>query len=212
MQTKTQEQRLSLTVWGLDWEKHLPMSLGDYTLEASTFEEFVAIKNRPNSFIISSENSNDQFLKESLNISKEEYLRKFSDFFVIRSLQTQEVCGVIVCDVMDWSSYYLRFIYIDPKHRSHNLTIQFVAAVESVLKNYSLDKIVCEVSSGNLPQVARMSQQGYICTGNSLSERFGSLLRLTKFLKSDSLEIFNTQFTQDIRHHKRSDEMTSSRN
>ena len=187
-------QRMTEIVWGLDWKNHLPENLGVYILSRSNFDEFSQIKNNPDSFLITSDVSNDTFVKDVGSASKEEYLKNISDFFTIS--KNGVPVGVVVCEIKDWSTYYLRFIFVAKEHRNHQLTSLFVEYVEKVLRQYSVEKISCDVSPSNLGQVARMSQSGYVYTGNILSERFGATMRLTKFLKDDSWLAFNKNFIQ----------------
>lgn len=190
----TKSQRMTQIVWGLEWGNFFPLSLGDYELSASSFEEFTELKNSNNSFLITSEKSNESFVKDISSASKEEYLKSVSDFFTIK--KDGEVIGVVVCEIRDWATYYLRYIFIAKEHRSHNLTSLFVAEIEKILRLFSVDKIVCDVSPSNLGQVARMSRAGYVYTGSILCERFGANMTLTKFLKDESWMVFNNNFIQ----------------
>lgn len=197
-------------VWGLDWKNHLPLNLGNYELVQSDFNEFSALKKLPNSFFITAESTNDSFVKDTASVSKEEYLKLVSDFFTIK--KDGEVVGVVVCEILDWSTYYLRYITVAKEHRSQNLTSLFVKAVEQTLHLYSVDKITCDVSPSNLRQVSRMSQAGYVYTGNILSERFGANMRLTKFLNDESWKVFNQNFIQLFYTNEQREAMMPSRN
>lgn len=185
-------EKLSRLIFGLDWTKHLPVTWGDFSLEVSNFEEFDELKRSTNSFLITNENGNAAFLRDKDAVHKDNYLKYASDFFTLR--HREQVIGAIICDVMDWSTYYLRYIFIHQDYRSHNLTLKFVQEVEKVLRAYPFDKITCDISPAHLGQMTRMSQAGYITTGNILSERFGANLRLTKFLKEESWNVFNQNF------------------
>ncbi len=200
--------KISQVIWGIIWEEYFPLKIGDYSIEVSSQKEFNEIKNASESFIVSSENSNDTFIKELSSVAKFKYLEMASDFFKFK--YKNEIVGVVVCEAGDWSSYYLRYIYIDKNHRSNKLTIEFVNAIESVLRNYKVDKVICDVSTGNLSQLSRMSDLSFICTGNMLSERFGAMIKMTKFLDEKSLHVFTSHFNQSFKTNKKSGEMTSS--
>lgn len=194
------KQNLAQIVWGLNWEEHLPAKLGEYTLEKSDIREFLSLKSHPESFFITSDSSNDSFVKDQEATYKENFLEHVSDFFVIKN--DQKVIGVVVCEIRDWSTYYLRYITISKDHRQHNLTKMFLHFVESVLRIYPLDKITCDVSPANLKQISRMSEMGYVYTGNILSERFGASVQLTRFLQEKSWTVYNKNFMQSFYSHQ----------
>lgn len=187
-------KQLSEIVLGLDWRKHLPISMGDYTLNISTADEFYQLKKSPSTFLVTSENSDDNFIKDINSDLKDRYLRHACDFFIFK--KNTEVVGTVICEIQDWTTYYLRYITINPEHRNNNLTLSFVKAIEHILQNYKIEKITCDVSPTNLGQVSRMSQAGYVYTGNVLSERFGANIRLTKFIKDDCWKAYNQNFIQ----------------
>ncbi len=187
-------KRLSEIILGLDWRNYLPLSIGQYHLHASTADEFYQLKKSSQSFILTSETSEDSFVKDINSELKDRYLRHACDFFVFK--KGTEVVGTAICEVNDWTTYYLRYITINPHHRNNNLTLEFVRVIENVVKEFKIEKITCDVSPANLSQVSRMSQAGYVYTGNVLSERFGANLRLTKFLKDESWKAYNKNFTQ----------------
>ena len=186
--------KASKNILGISWQEILPIVWEDYWLDHSSYDEFVNIRDTPGSFFVTSDNSNDNFLKDKNSYLKEKYLRHFCDFFTIKL--GQKIIGVVVCEILDWSSYYLRFITIEKEHRNKNLTLKFVSVVESVMANVGIDKVICDVSPANLGQVGRMSSAGYLCTGSFLSERFGANLRLTRYLSEDSKKKFDENFIQ----------------
>lgn len=191
--------KLSELIWGVNWKNYLPCSLGssDYKLVFTDSKEFFKLKKSELSFLITSEETTDQFLKEINKVEKNNYLENVSDFFIIK--KNQVIVGLVICELMDWSTYYLRYIFLDPNHRGQELTKSFVIFIEKILSNFNVDKLVCEISPINSAQIIRMSELGFICTGNTLSERFGTLIKFTKFLKPDPLKVFGQQFTQSYR-------------
>ncbi len=192
-----EQTNFSKNLYGINWMIELPQSLGEYQLEISNLQEFLQLKNQEDSFITTSDTSSDFFFKERENSKKLNYLQQVADFFVIKFNTTP--VGVVICEFSDWCTYYLRFIFIDKNHRGKNLTIEFVKVIENCLRKYDVDKICCEVSSGNFDQIARMSYLGFFCSGTRLSERFGSLIYMTKYLKEDQEIIFQRQFNQSFR-------------
>lgn len=185
---------VSQRIWGIDWKKHLPSICNGYSLEVSSYEEFCATRNRPESFLVTSETTNsNSFMKETNPTAKENYLREVSDFFVFK--KDGEIVGVAVGDMLDWSTYYARFCFVAHAHRSHGLNNHYAQTLERVCVQYGVEKVCCDVSPANQGQVARMTQIGWMYTGSVLSERFGANLRLTKFLSRECQDVYNRNFT-----------------
>lgn len=187
-------KRITEVVWGLNWKKHFPVQFGQYTVEISNASEFLALKKCPDSFLITSDNSSDNFIKDINSKTKEAYLNHQCDFFVIN--KKSETVGLFVCELRDWSSYYIRFMSIEKTHRNHQLSVHFFNFIEGILQEHGVDKMMIDVAPSNIKQVMRMSQLGFINTGNILSERFGACMQLTKFLKEENWNVFNQSFMQ----------------
>lgn len=201
---------LSSRVWGIDWNNHFPLSIGRYTVELSSFEEFLKTKNHPGSFLVTSDNCHDHFIKDKNSQAKANYLNHACEYFAFK--MNGVIVGFFMGEVMDWSTYYIRYIIIAKNHRSNNLTTLFFQELEKIMSEYELDKICLDVSSAHVSHVSRMSQIGYVCNGNMLSERFGSIIRLTKYIKEESWTVFNKSFTQMFYPIKQREETTSSLN
>lgn len=180
-------------LWGLDWEKNLPVQVGEYSFHLSSYEEFVALKNQEDSFLVTSQNVSTNLLEETALQSKERFLDLHCDIFAFK--KGDEVVGVCICNVLDWSAYYVRYLFVAEAHRFHNLNNLFSDFLEKNCFDHGVDKLVCEVSPANTNQVSRLSRIGWTPTGNSLSERFGSNILMTKFVSKAAQKVFNESFT-----------------
>lgn len=187
------EKKNTEVIWGLNWKKHFPIHFGDYSVELSDINEFLALKKCPDSFLVTSDNSHNSFVKDINSKAKEAYLQLNSDFFVFKI--DGEVVGLIIGEVRDWSSYYIRFMNVAPAHRKQNLSSAFCSFIEAILASYGVDKVQIDVAPTNMKQVIRMGQLGYVSTGNVLSERFGAYIQMTKFLRDEAYSVFNNSFT-----------------
>lgn len=196
-------ENLSMTqrIWGLDWNKHLPSICNGYSFEVSSYEEFMSIKNDPHSFLVTSETTTDgDFLKETNATAKENFLREVCDFFVFK--KNGQVVGVAIGEMQDWTTYYARFCFVAKEHRSHGLNNHYVQTMEQVCVQYGIEKTACDVSPANQGQIMRMTGNGWMYTGSVLSERFGTSLRLTKFLSKQCKDVFNRHFTMTFKSDK----------
>ena len=115
------------------------------------------------------------------------------DFFVFRV--GQDTAGVFVAHPTDWSSYYLRSTAILPHYRERRLMTRFFERLAEPLRAAGVERIEAECSPANAPIIRVLSRQGYIVTGSASSERWGSLLRYTKFLSHEAHSAFIRQYT-----------------
>lgn len=187
-------KKMAEMIWGLDWKKHFPITLGDYQIELGNISDFLTLKNCPDSFLITSETSSDSFIKDIESRPKEAYLASACDFFLFK--KNEETVGLFVGEVRDWCSYYIRYMSIEKHHRSQDLSKKLCLILEDILLQHTVDKILIDIAPTNIKQVMRMSQLGYVSTGNLLSERFGACIQLTKFLKDEGWTVFNQNFMQ----------------
>jgi len=191
--TSTKKFSLTQNLWNLDWKNYLPFQVGEYSFNLSSYEEFCELRSKEGSFLITSENVRTNLLEETSLYSKEKFLENHCDIFSMK--KGEEVVGICICNVLDWSSYYVRYLFVAEEHRFHNLNNHFSEFLERTCSKHGVDKLVCEVSPANTKQVSRLSRIGWTPTGSSLSERFGSHILMTKFLNKNAQRVFNENFT-----------------
>jgi RimJ/RimL family protein N-acetyltransferase len=106
-----------------------------------------------------------------------------------------EVAGVFMAHPCDWNSYYLRSTGILPRYRERGLMSQFFDRLDEPLRAVGVERIEAEVSPANTPIIRVLAGHGYIVTGQVASERWGLLLRYTKFLSQGASAVFRRQYT-----------------
>jgi RimJ/RimL family protein N-acetyltransferase len=194
----TRPTTLSQRLWDLDWSKILPWELDDeVTIEHATFEDASPFIRAHYGEIFGS--ADGRFVAEPMTPAKRRFCSEM-DFFVFRSKLRQReeaedgIIGVFSAHPTDWSTYYLRSAaYLrDYRGRHYNTTI--TERICEVLRDRGVGRVEVETSPTNAPSVRILVNLGFVVTSTSTSERFGSLVRFTKFLQDDLGAAFARQF------------------
>lgn len=191
-------ESLTYQVWGLDWLKHLPCDLDEgIRVEFSDFETAIPIITHlfPEVFM-SDRGVNDQFFDSTPHDIRRRYYAKAGDFFIFYDAEAQdEVVGIAICTLLDWAGYNLRTVAIAPKYQNRNIYPQFFEKLCDVLRAYRINRIEGDVSATNLHHLHILNKMGYIVTAMNLTERWGALLHLTKFLDDQNRDQFGRLFS-----------------
>lgn len=172
---------LSTKLWGLDLTRNLPHVLshdgitavpGDLTrIRTFIAEEFPAFGEEivgagPNASIID---------------AKRWYLASACDAIELRA--NDLTVGVFVGAPEDWSSYYIRTFAVIQMYQRHGLIRRFMReCVFGPMESAHIERIVADTSPANLAMARCFSELHFHATGHQLSERWGPLVRYTRFL------------------------------
>lgn len=104
------------------------------------------------------------------------------------------VVGVIMGHPTDWSTYYIRSAAFLPAYRNRHFGTSFLDIVYEPLRQVGCERVEVETSPANMPMVRIMSGQGFFVTSTVSSERWGYLLRFTKFLTPEAEIAFRRQY------------------
>jgi Acetyltransferase (GNAT) family len=115
------------------------------------------------------------------------------DFFMIR-IDGQDA-GVVMGHPTDWTSYYVRSAAVLPAFRDRRVLTQFGERLFDPLRAAGVERIEAETSPANVPMGRLLTGQGYMVTGSVTSERWGVVLRYTKFLAPEAQAAFMRQYT-----------------
>lgn len=192
LRSEPQAQPLSQRLWGLDWRSILPWHFDDASAEFATQDEVLPFIRTHYGAIFGAEEVADRFLPSPMTEAKRRFFAEM-DFFVFRV--GQETAGVFVANPTDWSSYYLRSTAVLPQHRQRRLMTHFFERLAEPLRAAGVERIEADVSPANAAIIRVLSRQGYIVTGSAGSERWGLLLRYTKFLSQEANATFIRQYT-----------------
>lgn len=188
-------ESLSYDIFGITWNSHLPFELNcGARLEAVTLQgtvEFVAA-NYPS--IFGSSEADRRFLDEAQTPAKTRFLR-MSDRFVFRD--GARAVGLLVGHPLDWSTYYWRSVAILPDYQGRGLLAAAASQTDNVMRSSGITRLEAEVAPNNHRQLRLLSRLGYFVIGSMNSERWGSVLRLTKYLVPEAQERFVTQFCRN---------------
>ncbi len=184
--------RLSMRLWNLDWGATLPWHFDAARVESSSHDEVMAFTREHYAAIFGHASAEGRFLPSPMTEAKRRFLSEM-DFFVFRV--GRETAGVFMGHPTDWTSYYLRSTAIVPQHRERGLMTRFFERLAEPLRGAGVERIEADCSPANAPIIRVLSGQGYVVTGTTNSERWGLLLRYTKFLRDDARGAFLRQYT-----------------
>lgn len=193
------KQALSARLWGIAWDDFLPFHFqeSDIYLDTITYKEFSDFIKENSEKIFTENEINSSFNNFDNSKARVTFYEQESDIFAYKI--KEKIVGVFVSHPSDWSTYYLRYTNILPAYRGCQLTIRTIAFLSNILFSVGVQRIKTEVSPSNLRQVQRLSKLGFVISGNTLSERWGALLFMTKYLDNQSEQTFYNQFCVGLR-------------
>jgi hypothetical protein len=178
---------MSKRLWGITWPE---WKLGGIDCVPSTFAEvepFIT-EHYPSIFA----NEPDRFLREEMTPAKRRFVEVCCDTYIFRD--QHRTVGVWIGNPVDWSSYYCRTIALLPQYRDRGLFNEFVVRLTEALRDVGVERLEGETAPTNLPMNRGLLALGWIVTASVNSERWGTMLRYTKFLTESSERCFRRQF------------------
>jgi hypothetical protein len=180
---------LSMRLWGLDWSKVLPWSFDGATLESGTFDDAFPFMEEHYARIFGVEP--ERFFVEGMTDAK----RRFGDeqdVFVFR--KEGKTIGVATGHPTDWSTYYIRTFALLPEYRELGWCHDWIRAIAEPLRKAGCDRWEADCSPANAAVMGLLTRNGHLITGHLTSERWGQMVRFTKFLRPDVEKAFRRQF------------------
>src|SRR5262249_15727985 len=112
-------------MWGLDWTMHLPARLTDdgIVVQRSSYAEVSPFIGAKFAAMFEEDLAESSFLQASATEAKGRYYRLYTDFFAFKHAET--IVGVLVCNPVDWSTYYIRFCAFLPEYQGRQLLQRF---------------------------------------------------------------------------------------
>jgi hypothetical protein len=194
---------LSRALWGLDWNRVLPCQLTEdgVRVEVSSFGKVSRFSSEHYAELFE-EGPGTPFAAQTEGSAKARYFELAGDFFELTHKGV--TIGVLVCDPVDWSTYYIRSAAVLRSHEGRRLIPSFVALVLlDELKRVGVERVECDTSPANVVMMHTMNRLRFNVTGTRLSERWGALVRFTKFLNGESERRFLTQFCAGVKYQLR---------
>lgn len=182
---------LTRRVWDIDWEACLPWRLGDITVNAGTFDHALPFMRAHYEDLFGTMDRETRFTPDPLTGSKKRFGDEM-DVFVFRS-GVRDV-GLLIGHPLDWSTYYLRSMALLPQVRDQGVVFDVFEHMYAVLRTAGVERMDTEVSPCNVRPMRALTRLGWIVTGTVNSDRWGTMLRLTKFLCEATEGTFARQF------------------
>lgn len=184
---------LSKLFWGLDLGEGLPKVLSEDGVSAERGERarVSAFLRREVPFL--SEEQAGTPLDDRAVAVKRWYLGEASDLLELR--HQGETVGVLIGAPEDWSSYYVRMFATSARYQQRRLTRRFFnQCLYEPLTKHGVERLIADTSPGNLAMAHCFTEQHFYVSGQILSERWGPLIRYTRFLAPSRREAFLSQF------------------
>ncbi len=185
----------SQIIYGIQWSNHFPIRLeGGVEVDVASVEEATAFTAAHYACIFGSDPEDRRFFSDPSSPARARFLAG-SDRFLFR--EGGQAIGLLVGNPVDWSTYYWRSVAFLPEHQGRGLLAAALAHTDRVMREAGVVRVEGEAAPINYKQVRLLLRLGYCVTGSSNSDRWGTMLRLTKYLDASAQERFVTQFCRD---------------
>jgi hypothetical protein len=122
---------------------------------------------------------------------------------VLEVRQAGRTIGLLIGAPSDWSTYYLRSLAFLRAYQGRQLHARIFPWMFAELARAGVRRVEAETSPSNLATVMLLTRMRFNITGNVLTERWGALLRLTRYLDESAEDVFLDKFCTGIRYQRR---------
>ncbi len=199
---RTTSPNLSRLFWGVDWAESLPLALtrDGIELRASHIHRALPFVGAHYAEIFAQDEERARFFHEPFDEAKIRYYEA-SDVFEL--VQHGATIGVMIGAPTDWSTYYVRTMGVLQPYQGRQLPRLVLPFMFRRLAAAGVRRFEVETSAANLAVVLFLTRMRFNVTGQVLSERWGALLRMTKFLDEGAEDVFLDKFCSGIRYQRR---------
>jgi RimJ/RimL family protein N-acetyltransferase len=188
--TRSRPDPLSKRWFGLDWREHLPWQLCGVSVEVGEMDDVLPFIERLYPQLFWRE-GDDGWLDDGMSAAK---LRFFEDADVFLIKDDGELVGLEIAHPTDWSTYYLRTHALLPAYRGRGIMAEMMKRRSEVLATVGVQRIEGDVVPANVAQMIAHTKIGCVVTGTLNTDRWGALVRITKYIESNSDDVFRKQF------------------
>lgn len=189
----------SSTLWGISWTTLLPkMITADIRVDYLRHSEAVPVMQKlfPEVFEGNVGTNNARFFDGTNPAMKQKYYELAGDYFVFRDCsQGERVVGMVACTFQDWATYNMRNVSVHPDYQQLGIYQEFYLLLCEILTEHGVSRIEGDIAPTNLHHMAVLSKMGYIPTAMSVSERWGALVHVTKYLQEEEEDRFADLFS-----------------
>ncbi len=185
------QSSLSWRLWNLDWEKILPWSFEEVTVVSAHFDDALPFMTEHYARIFGTESNEGRFLSSPLTEAKRRFSAETDVFLFQVAART---VGLFMAHPSDWSTYYMRTAALLPEYRGRHLVSRFMERICEPLREAGVERLCGDVSPANTPMMKLHVGQGFLVTSIANSERWGSCVHFTKFLRQEADAVFRHQF------------------
>jgi hypothetical protein len=182
----------------IDWNAYFPFSISEQDrvekVSSDIAFDFVANNDRA---VYERDVWASPFSSGPATPEKKRYYEFSGDFFGF--YRSGQIYGLFVGTPIDWSSYYFRYVAMQKQMRGLGHYQMFLSHLLNVLRLSGLERVEAHVSPSNLGNLHILNKLHFNVSGMQLSERWGAVVHLTKFLKSPNEDVFLKQFCDGVR-------------
>jgi hypothetical protein len=192
---------LTETLWGLRWDQVLPQSLGhDVLVAASSFDQVLPFMEQHYSTIFEDQGET-RFFRGRNPMAKARYYRAVADFFEFK--QAGNTVALVIGMPTDWSTYYIRSTAALPQVQGSMIIQPFMPILLDNLKSAGVERVEMDTSATNMAVLHWIMRYRFNPSGTVLTDRWGALVRFTRFLDGDAERVFINQFCSGIHYQLR---------
>lgn len=195
---ETLAKSLSSQLWNIEWN-HFISLFGEIApginLRVASHEEITSFLNDqtldPEELI---EGRNEAFSFNKFDVHKRKFLSEFCDGFSIYDERQGIMVGAVIGQTTDWSTYYIRYVLLTKRSRGAGIFQGFIGFLSFALAAKGIERLEIEISPLNTVQLHLLNKLGFCVSSTSVTDRWGYLLRFTKFFTKEAQLIFMNQF------------------
>lgn len=121
-----------------------------------------------------------------------EYKKIHTEYFLFK--QGNKTIGWCYGEMEDFETFYMRNTGILPQYQNHGIYQEFLCTFFKYLKELGYQKISGQHNLSNSRIISLKMKLGFIVVGTENHDRWGSLVKLVKFLDPKREKIFNETF------------------
>jgi hypothetical protein len=177
---------LTQKLWGIDWGKVLPVPAAGTLVQAVDFDVAAAFMHRHYGEVFDLV-PNSPFARDESSEARARYYRHAVDCFAFYA--GSEPVALLLANAVDWSTYYIRSAAALPRYQGR-LLLGFLPTLFDTLRAVGVERIETDASPTNSTTLQLALRLGFKATGTLTTDRWGALVRLTKFLAPEAERVF----------------------